>query len=179
MKQAREARLYAKTLFDVAQRRRLVDRIREEVAYLGALSAECVEWRQFAAQHALEEAKRRAVLQDLFASRLHALTYKFVRIMDERHDLGLLPDVAGRFEIYYRKAKGIVRVHVTSTRPLEESNLARIRQKLATRFGGDVETSAALDPELLGGFTLRVEDTVYDFSLAGQLDALQRQMAAN
>ena len=179
MKQAREVRLYAKTLFDMAQRRHATDRVLEDVMVLGALSSRCEEWRLFAAQHALEAAKRRAVLQDLWSPRLHELTYQWLLILDEHHLLGLLPDVAERFEAYGRKAKGVVRVHVTSARPLDESTVDRIRQKLGPRFGGALETRLALDPGLLGGFTLRVEDSVYDFSLAGQLDALQRQVAAN
>ena len=77
----------------------------------------------------------------------------------------------------YDQLRGRVRVRLTTATPLDDAAgrprwpTASARCSAASRC-----SSAAVDPELIGGAVLRVGDTVYDGSIANQLQTIRQQM---
>ena len=177
MKNAKVIRAYAHALFDMARDGDVLDRVYEELRFLDALAREHADWQAFVRQLALPEARRDAVLTDLFKGRLHDLTFRLLLIMSDARELGLLPDVLQRFGTLYRRQRNVLSVSVVTASPLGDDGEAAIRHKLSSRFGGQIETSVSVDASLLGGVQVQVGDTVYDFSLSGQMELLKRKWA--
>lgn len=68
-------------------------------------------------------------------------------------------------------------VMVTSAIPLTEGQRATIQQDLAARVGEESAITFRVDPQILGGLTVRVGDRVVDGSAAGQLERLRQSLA--
>ncbi|MDR1734829.1 MAG: F0F1 ATP synthase subunit alpha [Oscillospiraceae bacterium] len=66
---------------------------------------------------------------------------------------------------------------VRSAAPLDEAARAEIDELLRSKFGADVRVTTAVEPALLGGYTVLVEGTLYDFSFAAHLRQLKARMA--
>ena len=61
---------------------------------------------------------------------------------------------------------------VTSARPLTEAQEKALRGRLASFSGKEVHLEKAVDESLIGGVRVRLENTVFDDSVRGRLDAL-------
>ena len=76
--------------------------------------------------------------------------------------------------IHYAKAQeGIVEIEIESAYELADSTLNRIKKV----FGDNVEAETKHNPSLLGGVVVRSRDTIFDASLATQLNNLEMKLA--
>ncbi|MBA0051594.1 F0F1 ATP synthase subunit delta [Streptomyces sp. AJS327] len=67
---------------------------------------------------------------------------------------------------------------VTSAVPLSDRQRERLGAALAKLYGRQVHLNLDVDPEILGGITVRVGDEVINGSIADRLDEAERRMAA-
>ncbi|MCI4398863.1 MAG: ATP synthase F1 subunit delta [Acidobacteria bacterium] len=68
---------------------------------------------------------------------------------------------------------GILRVLVTTAKPLGEAEKGLLVQRLKELLRSSVEVEAEAAPALIGGIALKVGSTVYDGSVAGSLRAMR------
>ena len=67
-------------------------------------------------------------------------------------------------------------VAVFATTP-QENDLAELKSKLEKKFGKEIELDTKIDPELLGGMKIYVEDTTIDLSYRTKLNQLKTRLA--
>jgi F-type H+-transporting ATPase subunit delta len=173
----RAAGRYARALLDLAGEQGVAEAVRADADRLAALWSESAELAAFAGDYALPRAARRRVLDQIFGGRLHELTWRFVRFLEERKRLGLLGDVCAALGAMDDRRRGRVEAWLDSPFEVPAAETQAIAARLAERIGRTVRIRATVAPELLGGFRLRVEDRLYDLSLAGALDAYRRKAA--
>jgi F-type H+-transporting ATPase subunit delta len=70
----------------------------------------------------------------------------------------------------------VAEVHVA--RPLTEEQRGRLAAALVSAYGHDVHLNVVLDPDLIGGITVRIGDELINGSVASRLAELRRQLAA-
>jgi F-type H+-transporting ATPase subunit b len=68
-------------------------------------------------------------------------------------------------------------ITVTSALPLTEKQQATVQKDLAASLGKESAIVFRVDPQILGGLTIRVGDRVTDGSVAGQLEQLHRSLS--
>jgi F-type H+-transporting ATPase subunit delta len=76
----------------------------------------------------------------------------------------------------YNELRGRVRVDVITATPLEEPTDSQLASRLRAMIGREPVLARRVDPGLIGGIVLRVGDTVYDGSVATQLQRLSGQI---
>ena len=52
----------------------------------------------------------------------------------------------------------------------------RVKRLLEDRLGGEVVLTSEVDPALIGGFTLTIDDKLLDASVSSQLEMIRRQL---
>jgi F-type H+-transporting ATPase subunit delta len=70
----------------------------------------------------------------------------------------------------------VAEVHVAA--PLSDGQRARLAALLAESYGHDVHLNVVVDPELVGGMTVRIGDELINGSVASRLAELRRDLAA-
>lgn len=68
----------------------------------------------------------------------------------------------------------LVEVLVTSAEAIPDSLEATLSDKLSAGLGKQVVIRKRIDPEIIGGLVVQVGDTVFDASIANQLDRVRR-----
>jgi F-type H+-transporting ATPase subunit delta len=68
---------------------------------------------------------------------------------------------------------GVVRADVRSRYPLSEGELKRVEKLLAGPAGGKVSLRQIVSDEVVGGFEIKVGDTLIDATVKGRLEALK------
>jgi F-type H+-transporting ATPase subunit b len=69
-----------------------------------------------------------------------------------------------------------ITIDLTTAYPIEEEELENIRSSLESSVLRKVSIITTVDNALIGGIKLRLQDLVYDFSLAGQIEALKTRL---
>lgn len=101
----------------------------------------------------------------------------FLLLLVENGRLGVLPEIRELFEDLRREHEGVLEVEVTSAYPMDDSQLAQLRQKLQAKYGRQVQASVSVDPELIGGVRVKIGDEVLDASVRGKLQGMASALA--
>jgi F-type H+-transporting ATPase subunit delta len=171
------ARRYAEAAFEVALAADELDRwqadLRTTAAILGRQDVERV-----VDNPAMPVEKRLDIVRALLEDRVSAGLLRLVALLVERGRVRLLPRVSDEFTRLLNAERGIVTATVTSAVPLTPDEEAAVRARAEALAGGDVELRTAVDPELLGGITLRIGDRLLDASIRGRLERLRAELHA-
>ena len=172
---SRASRRYAKALYDLAGERGAVDRVLPDLETLERLTGESAELSGFLSDYVIDRQTRARVLETLFRERTDPLTWEFLLFLEEKKRIGLLGDACRAFILIHDAARGIRKAVLTVAYPLFPEQVAGIVERARSRTGKPVEATLETQPDLVGGFCLRVEDCVYDLSTAGALRAFKRE----
>ncbi len=170
------ARRYARALFHAAQKLNRVDAVQNDLVTLVSL------WNQNPTlEKALESPlfpadKKNALIDQLFAKDTEPLTRSFLHLLVEKRREEILRTVQEEFRILSDEARGLVRAEATVAAPLTDMDHAALVKGLQTRTGKQVELNVRVDPIILGGVVVRMQDTVIDGSVRGALERLREQM---
>lgn len=96
----------------------------------------------------------------------------FVNLLADNERLAVLPEIAQQFQRLRHAHEQVVDAHVSSAYPLSDAQADDIRSTLQNKYGRKVELTVSIDPELLGGVSIRVGDEVMDASVRGKLAQL-------
>jgi F-type H+-transporting ATPase subunit delta len=170
------AQVYARSLFEVAQERDNLDTIREQ---LGQFADTLGKHRDmgvffFSPYFSTEEKKdglKRGVID------ADPALVNFLEALVERHRMPAIFRIRTRFDALCDKADRRLPVQVTSAVALDDKLVASIGQRIGEQTGNQIELSAHVDPEIIGGIVLRVGNFIMDASIRNRLNQLRQQVA--
>ena len=100
---------------------------------------------------------------------------KFVSVMVRRERSEHLGETAAAFRAALDEHRGIVEAEVVSARQLDERDRASLREAIEAAFSGTPRLRFREDPELLGGFVVRIGNRIYDASVQRQLSRFEEK----
>jgi F-type H+-transporting ATPase subunit delta len=144
-----------------------------------ATLSQSVELQNVLLSPAVTLEKKKALL-DKLANRLgiNRITLNFLKIVTDHRRLSYLDEMLSGFQTLLDEKLGIVRAEVAAAQPVEEEEQAALAARLSEITGKKVRLDFSVDPRLLGGAVARIDSTIYDGSVRGQLQAIQRRLAS-
>lgn len=172
---------YAKSLLNLAVEENRLELVREDMESLQALLKQSKEFAAFMKSPVIQFNKKRSVLEKIFTGKLNDLTLKFMLILAGKQREGILSEVIFEFLDQYRKLKHVSIVKITTAVPMSESQMDALKRKLeASSIGFEhVEVTTIIDPEILGGYIVELDDNIYDASIRQKLAALKKEFKGN
>ena len=120
--------------------------------------------------------KRAAVSEFVDRAGMSPVLAKLLLLLAERDRLVLLPDLLAAYRERLRAYQNIVRAEVTTTEPLAADRAKAIEHSLARVTGRTVTLETRVDPSIIGGVIARIGSTVYDGSVARQLEKMKQRL---
>jgi F-type H+-transporting ATPase subunit delta len=120
--------------------------------------------------------EKSAVLDRVFAARISRLLLNFLKVVSRHGRLDCLRAIRHQARKLYEETQGNVRVRVTTATAVDPRQIEQIAATLAATLGKRPILQTVVDPALIGGVVLRIGDTVYDGSVANQLQSIRQQM---
>lgn len=119
---------------------------------------------------------KKQIVRDLLAGKAHPMTLNLLQLLFDKKRGMLIQGVQKAFHQRFNALRRRATVKVTSALPLESAQEDALRSQLATQLQKDIQMETAVDPSLIGGMVLQIEDQVIDNSLRGRLQALSHSM---
>ncbi len=120
--------------------------------------------------------EKAGIIDRVFGARASTVLVGFLKVVSRHERLDCLRAIHRQTHELYDEMRGLVRVRLTTATPVDDALAERIAQRLGSFLGGRPVIEKAVDPELIGGAVVRVDDTVYDGSIATQLGIVREQM---
>lgn len=170
------ARVYAEAMLGLAETRGEAESLNDELADLARLYAREPGFRDFVSSPLIDTEEREESVEHVFRGRASELLVDSLQILNRKGRLGLLPAVAEVYRRLYRAHLRQVEVDVTSAVALSDDQRERLQAAIRRRTGRDGILSESVDPSLLGGMVVRLEDQKIDASVSTQLERLSETL---
>ena len=76
------------------------------------------------------------------------------------------------------KNRLILEAEVISAHKLTSENLEKIRKKLESRYSKKIKINNQVDPSIIGGLIIKVDNRVIDASISGKLEKLSHSLVS-
>ncbi|MGL4512017.1 MAG: ATP synthase F1 subunit delta, partial [Lacipirellulaceae bacterium] len=113
----------------------------------------------------LDQRQRVEMLDRVFGGRVSGDVLNFLKVMSNHGRIGVLPSVAREARKLYNTSAGRADVLVKLAQPGDDALLAEIADVVRKQAGVEPVMRVEIDPEIVGGFEIRVGDVVFDGSL--------------
>lgn len=107
---------------------------------------------------------------------LHDTLKQFMAFVADQKRENKMPLIAMKFMEMYRAKHHILSTQVTTATELPEATYDKIKAFVKQAFDAEAEIDVKIDPSLIGGFILDIENNRMDASVAGQLNALKNRL---
>ncbi|OGX27311.1 MAG: ATP synthase F1 subunit delta [Omnitrophica WOR_2 bacterium RIFCSPHIGHO2_01_FULL_52_10] len=164
------AQRYAQALFDAGEELSKVETLHHDLQKINQLIGQSDDLAGFLRNPVVPAEKRQAILKDIFHGKIDTLTYKFILFLEAKRRLAHLKSICSLFDRLRARARGILRAKWSSSVELSPHDVHALTDYLKSKFDSkEVEASRDVDPGILGGIKIQVDDTVYDYTLQAQL----------
>jgi F-type H+-transporting ATPase subunit delta len=170
------ARVYAESLFALAEERGAADATLIELESLAGLLESDSDLTAFFSSPLVDQEARRAVLDKSLGDRASELVVATLQVMNNKDRLGLLEALAVSYRRVLDERRGRVDVAVLTAAELTPALRDRLRATLERVTGREVRLAETVDPEALGGMVISVGDRKIDYSLATDLRQLDDKL---
>ena len=171
------AERYAAALFDLADARKALDTVADDLRGLRAMLRDSAELRRVIRSPVLSrEAQGKGIAALAAQAQASQLVRNFLALLAQNRRLFALPEMIEGYLQRLAAARGEVTAHVAAAAALTPAQQEAIGEQLRKAVGRKVAVEIAIDPSLLGGIVVRVGSRMVDASLKSKLNRLQLAM---
>ncbi len=169
---------YAKSLIGLAEEKGVLDVVKTDLEGVVKLAEDSHDFTVFLKSPVIDPLKKKQILLKMFDGKVNDLTLSLFGLTAEKKRESILLDIAKTFLKLYNNQKGIVEVNLSSAVAMEAGLKEELRSKLSKQSGKTIQFSEEVDPDLIGGYVLRVEDRQIDMSVRNQLSEIRQSFKA-
>jgi len=168
---------YASALFDLARDQRQIDAVGRSLDALGSALVDSKEFGELVESPLVsrkEAGKAFAALAPQLG--LDDITTNFLGVLARNGRKNHLRAVIRSFKRLAAEHRGETTAEIVTARPLNDDQVAALKQQLRTRAGRDVNIDAAVDSNILGGIVVKLGSQRIDASIRTKLNRLAQAM---
>lgn len=168
------AKRYAKALFEVAEEQQQVVETEQQLgAFVQAVSGDA-DIRGFIYSRNVPESVKLQVLVESFTGKLSAPVLNTIKLLIQRGRADLFGALLDGYLAIQEEKLGIADAKVYSAYALSDGEKAVVAKQFGARVNKTIRVENVVDPELLGGLKVVIGDTMFDGSVAGRLERLEK-----
>ena len=172
------AQRYAQSFLAVAKQKNIVSVIEKDLALISDNLKEQPAFGEFLSSPVYKREQKTELVSRVYGSAVDPLTLNLLGLLIRNWRAEILADVLTVFGSLLDVERGIKRATIVSARPLDAKQLNAIDQALSKQYNSHFQWQTEVDPSLVAGFRVRIEDTVIDHSLSLKLKELEKQLLA-
>lgn len=167
---------YAKAFFSLAKEKKLLDILKKDIEVIAATGKESEDFILFLESPVVKTSQKIKILNLIFSEKVHELTIKFLVLIAQNKREVHIPGICRNFLALTREDLGIMSAVITSAEKLSSEALSKAKEVLKRGLNYKIELSEKVNPAIIGGIILRVEDKQLDASVAAQLKKIKAKL---
>lgn len=171
------ARRYAEAAFEIGRADGTLDAWERDMAKI-AETMRHPQLRRLLQHPAIPFSEKERVLRAVLGRSVAEGVVNLLLLMIRRGRPGAIEPMIVRFAELLRRERGIALAEVRTALPLDDAQRAEIASRLRALTGSEIEMDESVDPDLIGGVSVRIGDQLYDASVRNRLERLRARLTA-
>ncbi|MGG1677908.1 F0F1 ATP synthase subunit delta [Neobacillus sp. NRS-1170] len=170
------AKRYASALFQIAKEQQILSNVEEELRVVREVLDYNADLKAVLKSSKLTNENKKEIIRNAFST-VNAYVLNTLMILIDRHREDEIVEVVNQFIELANEEMGIAEAKVYSIRPLTDVEREAVSTTFAAKIGKkSLRIENIVDSDLLGGIKLRIGNRIYDGSLRGKLNRLERKL---
>lgn len=166
---------YALALFSVAKEDNQINKYQNEIKQINLLLTKNVELFELLKSEFLELKVRYDVVDKLFKIYSKPVV-NFLKILIQNHRLNSYQIIFQSFNTLCNQENNVLEGIIYSTEKLDNKKINEIEEALAKKNDVKVELTNRIDPSLIGGIKVVIDNHTYDYSIQNEINSLMSQL---
>jgi F-type H+-transporting ATPase subunit delta len=167
---------YASAVFHVAKSEDLVEVVEDELYKLKEVLGKNADLREFLSNLRIAPEGKKKALMEIFGNKVSPVTLNHLNLVIDQGRQRKLGAIIEEYFALAAAAREKVTAEIITSVPLSEKMAEKLRRKLTKVTKKQVFLKPRVDPSILGGAIVRVENKIIDGSLRRQLGQMRRAM---
>ena len=176
MSNPRAAKRYAKSLFSLSEGRGAIEHMEKDAQQIQDVIVNSQELELLLKSPVVKADAKEKILVSIFDQNISDLTLEFMRILVRKGRESILPSIIQETLSLVRNMRNVRLAEVKTAVPMDDALRERVSKALKHLHDGEVELQETVEPTLLGGFQLFMDNRMIDASIKRELDVLRRQI---
>lgn len=167
---------YAKSLLDLAVEKGQLEAVYADMLQVKSVCASSKDFILFLNSPIIKVDKKISTLKSVFEGKISAITAGFLSIVAAKRRESVIPQMAEHFIEQYKEQKNVLTAVITSAHGLDAATKQKALDLVKAQLNGEVELVEKTNPDLIGGFVLKIGDKQIDKSVSRQLSNLKKEL---
>jgi F-type H+-transporting ATPase subunit delta len=168
---------YARALFDFSVEKNIMHQITADFQNLDVFLKEASELVEYLNNPVVRQEAKREILDKTIKSQINTETFKFLMVLVKRDRINLLRTVISHYlDLVYQTAS-IKMIEVSTASTFTSAQKDSLSEKLKELTNArEIRLVINEDPSLIGGFLIKTESKILDFTIKNQLQQLAKHL---
>jgi F-type H+-transporting ATPase subunit delta len=167
---------YARAFIELAESKNMLKDAADDMILLKNTFNSSRELRNVLSNPVIKKEDKGSILISLFKKKVSEDTINFLRFIIDKNREDKLVDIVRRFNDIYDEKSGIVNAEVTGAIEIEKGLKDSFQKAVENYSNKNARVKYSSDLDLIGGFRIRIGDTVIDASVKNQLELLKTKL---
>lgn len=169
---------YARALFQSALEKNLLEKVNKDMILISEI-CQIAETKEVISSPVIPPSRKSAIFTNLLTNQVENITLSLINLVIQNGRESHIPGIARVFISDTLKYNGITEAVLTTAVPVEEKVREDIRQMVFSSFGTKADLKEIVDPDIIGGFILRVGDNYIDASIRNKLRKIKKELRSS
>ncbi|MBO4645551.1 MAG: ATP synthase F1 subunit delta [Bacteroidales bacterium] len=179
MKKSKLSSRYAGALYDFAEEQTKEEKVYRDVVLLNQVFKENRELRVIIESPVMPADKKESIFNALFSGKIEPITLQFLLLILKKRREPALMDIFYFYEQDYYRHHNMKSATLTTAVELPEHLLQEIQKLLEEETHSTIRLQQVVNPKIIGGLILHVDDFLFDASISGRINKLRAEFSKN
>jgi len=166
---------YSRALFQSALEKKILDKVNQDMILISEI-CKSPETKEFLHSPIISPSKKTSIFHKMFDGNVEKITLSLIDLVVINGRESNLPAIARVFIHETMKYKGITESVLTTAVKVDDKVKKQITDLISEVFSTKVVLEENIDPEIIGGFILRVDDNYIDASIKNKLRKIRKEL---
>jgi F-type H+-transporting ATPase subunit delta len=166
---------YAKALFQAAMEQNSIDKVMAD-ALTFENAQEMPRFREVLESPVVKTSSKKQIIRKGFETKIDLLFLNFILLVLSNKREAFLPAILRHLKALYKEQQGIKTAELTVSSEIDAMVRKKFSELLSKNFNAKIELEERIDPGIIGGFILKVEDEQYDASVKSELARIRKNL---
>lgn len=167
---------YANALLELAIENNKVVEYQNQMKFVYSVIKENPNLVDFFKCYTIENKDKKELINKIFKDEFFIEILHFMFLLIDKKRINYIERICKEFNSACNENRGVLEGIIYTIDELSESQIKKIEDNVSLKMKRKVELTNSIDPSIIGGIKIVVNDTVFDNSVANRLKSLKQEL---
>jgi F-type H+-transporting ATPase subunit delta len=167
---------YSKAIIEISREQNILESVKNDMDFIGNCLSQISEFKLILDSPVITTSEKIALFKKSIGENLHPVTLSFINLVFTNRRETYLASILRYFMYLYNKELGIKPAVLISPAKIDPEVRNKIIRTISQKLNIKIELQEQTEPQILGGFIMRIDDYQIDASVASQLAKIKKEL---